>query len=49
MLFSSKAKPPKVLADAEEVKAMIAKNPHAIAYIDSSDVDASIKVVFTAP
>lgn len=49
MLFSSKAKPPRVLMDAEEVKAIVSKNPHAIAYIDSDDVDASVKVVLTAP
>lgn len=45
MLFSSKAMPPIVLSSAEEVKEMIASNPNGIAYIDSSDVDQSVKVV----
>lgn len=47
MLFSSKAKPPRVLASADEVKAMVANNIDAIGYIDANEVDASVKVVLT--
>ena len=47
MLFSSKAYPPKVLSSATEVKAEIARNPNAIAYIAVADVDDSVKVLFT--
>lgn len=46
MLFSSKAKPPKVLPSASEIKEAIAENPNAIAYLDVEDVDASVKVLF---
>ena len=45
LLFSSKAMPPVVLSDVEKVKSMIANNPHGIAYIDSADVDQSVRVV----
>ena len=47
MLFSSKARPPVVLSSADEVKVMIANNPNAIAYMDSADVDQSVKVVLS--
>lgn len=47
MLFSSKAKPPRVLGSADEIKAAVAENPNAIAYMDTADVDAAVKVVFT--
>lgn len=46
MLFSSKAQPPKVLADADAIKEVVSSNPNAIAYMDSADVDASVKVIF---
>ncbi len=46
MLFSSKGKPPKVLEDADAIKQEVASNPAAIAYIDSDDVDASVRVIF---
>lgn len=46
MRFSSKAKQPKVLASPDEIKAMVANNPNAIAYLPAEDVDASVKVAF---
>ncbi|NRB43060.1 MAG: phosphate ABC transporter substrate-binding protein [Pseudomonadales bacterium] len=49
MLFSSKARPPVVLENVDEIKAMIASNPHAIAYMDLEDVDDSVKVVLNKP
>ena len=47
MLFSSKAYPPKVLSSSVEVKAEVARNPNAIAYIAVADIDDSVKVLFT--
>ena len=43
--FSGKAKLPQEANTVEEVKALVANNPNLIGYIDSMDVDDSIKVV----
>ena len=43
--FSGKGTPPKALGSDEEVKAQLAANPNAIAYMDKSKVDASVKTV----
>jgi ABC-type phosphate transport system substrate-binding protein len=43
--FSGKGTPPKALNSDEEVKAQLAANPNAIAYMDKSKVDASVKTV----
>jgi ABC-type phosphate transport system substrate-binding protein len=43
--FSGKGTPPKALGSDDEVKAQLAANPNAIAYIDKSKVDASVKTV----
>lgn len=48
MLFSSKGKPPATLSQ-EKIKQTVASNKHAIAYIDSSAIDSSVKVLFLAP
>ena len=45
LIFSGKAKPLKELASASEVLSMVASTPNAIAYIDASKVDSSVKVV----
>lgn len=44
--FSGKGTPPKALNSDDEIKAQLADNPNAIAYIDKSKVDASVKTVF---
>ena len=49
MLFSSKGKPPKVMEDATELKAYVAKNASAIGYLDAADVDSSVKVLLELP
>jgi len=43
--FSGKAQLPQEANTVEEVKALVASNPSLIGYIDSMDVDDSIKVV----
>lgn len=45
LIFSGKAKPLKELASASEVLSMVSSTPNAIAYIDASKVDSSVKVV----
>lgn len=44
--FSGKGTPPKALGSDDEVKAQLAANPNAIAYMEKSKVDASVKTVF---
>lgn len=47
LIFTGKAKPPKSVADSNEVKKLISANPNMIGYIDKGTVDASVKVIFT--
>ena len=35
----------KTVSTAAEVRALVASNPSAIGYLDSADVDATVKVV----
>lgn len=49
LVFTGKATMPKEVADNAAVKAAVAANPKAIGYIDKSAVDATVKVVYTAP
>lgn len=49
LIFTGKGTPPKDAGKDAAVKALIAANPNMIGYIDSSAVDASVKVVFKAP
>lgn len=49
LVFTGKATMPKEVADNGAVKAAVAANPKAIGYIDKSAVDATVKVVYTAP
>lgn len=44
--FSGKGTPPKALGSDDEVKAQLAANPNAIAYIEKSKVDGTVKTVF---
>lgn len=44
MIFTGKAKPPREVKP-EEVKSVVARTPGAISYIDSSQVDGSVKVL----
>lgn len=47
MLFTGKATPPMRSENAVEIKKLTANNPAIIGYIDSSEVDESVKVVFS--
>lgn len=46
LLFTGKGTPPKEVGSSQDVKKLVAQNPSLIGYIDSADVDASVKVVF---
>jgi ABC-type phosphate transport system substrate-binding protein len=49
LVFTGKATMPKEVANSAAVKAAVAANPKAIGYMEKSAVDATVKVVFTAP
>ena len=49
LVFTGKATMPKEAADSAAVKKMVASDPKAIGYIEKSAVDASVKVIYTAP
>lgn len=49
LVFTGKATMPKEVANSAAVKAAVAANPKAIGYMEKSAVDASVKVVFSAP
>ena len=49
LVFTGKATMPKEVASSAAVKAAVAANPKAIGYIEKSAVDATVKVVFSAP
>ena len=45
LLFTGRASPPQVMGSSAEVLKAIRENRNAIGYLDSSDVDDSVKVV----
>jgi ABC-type phosphate transport system substrate-binding protein len=47
LVFTGKATMPKEAADSAAVKKMVASDPKAIGYIETSAVDASVKVIYT--
>ena len=49
LVFTGKATMPKEVPNSAAVKAAVAANPKAIGYMEKSAVDASVKVVFSAP
>ncbi len=48
LLFTGKGTPPKDIGADADVKKMVADNPNVVGYIDSSAVDASVVVIYTA-
>ena len=49
LVFTGKATMPKEVANSAAVKSAVAANPKAIGYIEKSAVDATVKVVDSAP
>src|SRR5580692_1607573 len=47
LIFTGQGQPPKELADAGAVKRAVAADAKMVGYIDSSDVDATVKVVLS--
>lgn len=48
MVFSGGVSPPPSLSDDQSVKLHVAKNNEAISYIQKSQVDSTVKVIFEA-
>lgn len=49
LVFTGKATLPKEVASSAEVKKVLEADPKAIGYIEKNAVDATVKVVWTAP
>jgi ABC-type phosphate transport system substrate-binding protein len=49
LVFTGKATMPREVDGSAGVKKAVAANPKAIGYIDRSAVDATVKVIYTAP
>jgi hypothetical protein len=47
LIFTGRGKLPKELPDAAAVKKAVAADPNLVGYIQKSDIDASVKVVFS--
>ena len=45
IIFTGRGQPPRQAADSMEVKRIVSDNPHAIGYIDASQVDSTVKVL----
>lgn len=45
-IFTGKARAPEIISSRELLKREIAKNKNAIGYLDSSDVDDTVKVIY---
>jgi ABC-type phosphate transport system substrate-binding protein len=45
IIFTGRGQPPRQAADSTEVKRIVSDNPHAIGYIDSRQVDASVRAL----
>jgi ABC-type phosphate transport system substrate-binding protein len=47
LTFSGNAQPPELLPDSKSVVKKVAENPKYIGFVNKSDVDDSVKIVFT--
>lgn len=45
IIFTGRGQPPKIVSSSAEIKKLLAANLFAIAYIDASQVDASVRVL----
>jgi ABC-type phosphate transport system substrate-binding protein len=48
IIFTGRGRPPKQAANGIEARKLVADNPNAIGYIDSKQVDASVRVLALA-
>jgi len=48
LIFTGKGTPPKDAGADADIKKLVADNPNIVGYVDSSAVDASVVVVYTA-
>jgi ABC-type phosphate transport system substrate-binding protein len=46
IIFTGRGEPPPTVADSEELKKRLRENPAVIGYIDRSQVDETVRVVF---
>ena len=46
--FTGKGTPPKEGHNSDDIKRKVASNPKLVGYIDKSDVDSSVKIIFSA-
>jgi ABC-type phosphate transport system substrate-binding protein len=49
IVFTGKGVPPKVFATSADIRKAVAASPRAIAYIDKSALDDSVKAILTLP
>lgn len=47
LVFTGKGTPPQEVGSEDEIKNLVSSNPNMIGYIDSANVDDSVKVVLT--
>jgi len=45
IIFTGRGQPPRQVANAQEAKRFVLENPNAIAYIDASQLDDTVRVV----
>ncbi|MCU4675653.1 phosphate ABC transporter substrate-binding protein [Catenovulum sp. 2E275] len=45
LVFTGKGTPPKEVDSAQEVIKLVSSNPNMIGYVDSSNIDSSVKVI----
>lgn len=49
IIFTGRGQPPREVPNSIEVKNLVANNPNAIGYIELSQLDSSLRVVFQNP
>lgn len=49
LIFTGKGRPPKEVRSNKAMKQVIAENPHAIGYLDRSELDQSVRAVLVLP
>lgn len=45
IIFTGRGQPPKEVANGTEAKKLVVENPNAIAYLESSEVDGTVRVL----